>query len=609
MVFFGFFGPTDNPRDPGDLLDHGRSVAGGAEPLIARPAGEVPHFGWGNAAATDAGVTILVHGRPLVRTTGASTWLAPSDPARALLDAYRQSGDGFLEYLGGRFAVAVLDEPRRRALLAVDPMGIARVAYTQADHRVVFGCSAEAVARSPGRQVRIAAQSVFDYLMLHMVPAPGTIFAGVRKLRPGHCVVFENDTCREQRYWTARFDASDDTAYASLKQELHDSLRTAVRDCRPGSTTGAFLSGGLDSTTVAGVLSEIGPPPARTFSIGFGYPEYDELSYARIANAHFGCEGHEYVVNGNDIAAGFPLIARAYDEPFGNSSALPVYFCARFARESGVDHLLAGDGGDELFAGNSRYAEQVVFERYRKVPAVVRRALLEPALSGWPDSLGFRLLRKARSYVQKANIPLPMRLEAWNVVNVAGAAAILHPEFLAAVDQRETFDAMVRLWDSAPADNALDRMLYYDWQYTLADNDLRKVGTMSALAGVRVSYPMLHPAVVDMSMRVPPRIKMPGTRLRYFYKQAMNGYLPAEIIAKKKHGFGLPFGLWLQDSPELRDRIDGALRTLRSRHIIREDFIDRLLYLHGQEDAKYYGVFIWVLAMLEQWFEEHGVAP
>jgi asparagine synthase (glutamine-hydrolysing) len=152
-------------------------------------------------------------------------------------------------------------------------------------------------------------------------------------------------------------------------------------------------------------------------------------------------------------------------------------------------------------------------------------------------------------------------------------------------------------------------MLYYDWQLTLADNDLRKVETMSALAGVRVTYPMLHPDVVELSTRIPPQLKMPGTRLRHFYKRAMAGYLPDEIIDKKKHGFGLPFGLWLQESPALREQIHDNLSSLRSRRIVRPQFIDRLLNLHGQDDARYHGVFIWVLAMLEQWLVEHDIAP
>jgi asparagine synthase (glutamine-hydrolysing) len=168
---------------------------------------------------------------------------------------------------------------------------------------------------------------------------------------------------------------------------------------------------------------------------------------------------------------------------------------------------------------------------------------------------------------------------------------------------------MREVYREAPARSNLNRLLCYDWQFTLADNDLRKVESMCERAGVAVSYPMLHPDVVDLSLRVPPRMKMPGTALRDFYKRSMAGFLPEEIIHKRKHGFGLPFGLWLQQSPELRELVLGNLADLRARHLVRDGFLDRLLDLHGADDARYYGVFVWVLAMLEQWFKAHGVRP
>lgn len=602
MTLFGFHCIDPGWTPSGEMLRYGTASAGGS-PGTALPSA------WAADSASGAGVTVLLQGQLLLNSHDSRGWTPLADPAQSLLAAYLDTGDRCLEHVGGRFALAILDVPKRRALLAVDPMGIERLAYSARGGMLVFGTSAETVARFPGSTARVDRQSLLDYLVLHMIPAPGTIFEGVRKLRPGYCLTFENGAARETRHWNPRFESKANADFERLKAELHESLRTAVSASAPGPSSGAFLSGGLDSSTVAGVLSEVAPRPARTFTIGFGYPEYDELAYSRIANARFGCEAHEYVVTGDDIATGFPLIARAYDEPFGNSSALPVYYCAKLAREHGIDHLLAGDGGDELFAGNSRYAEQEVFERYRRVPRSLRKGLVEPVLAAWPDALSFWLVRKGRGYVEKASIPLPARLETWNLLHRLGTAEILHADFRTAVEERGTFRRMQELWDSAPAGSTLDHMLYYDWQYTLADNDIRKVETMSRLAGVRVSYPMLHPDVVEMSLRVPARLKMPGTRLRDFYKRAMRGFLPDEIIEKKKHGFGLPFGLWLQESRALREQIDGNLAALRSRHVIRPEFIDRLLHLHGQEDARYYGVFIWVLAMLEQWLQEHGVSP
>ena len=261
----------------------------------------------------------------------------------------------------------------------------------------------------------------------------------------------------------------------------------------PNSATGSFLSGGLDSSTIAGLLAERQPRQAKTFTIGFGYADYDELDYSREANRHFGCVAHEYVVTGDDIADGIPLIAKNFDEPFGNSSALPVYYCARLAREMGIQQLLAGDGGDELFAGNSRYAEQAIYERYFRVPALARALLIEPVLKHWPPWLDIRLSRRGRGYIEKARIPLPRRLEVWNLLNRLGTAEMLEDGFRAALGMHDPMQRMQELWDNLPAATCLGKMLQYDWQHTLADNDLRKVGTMTRAAGIRVSYPLLSP--------------------------------------------------------------------------------------------------------------------
>jgi asparagine synthase (glutamine-hydrolysing) len=176
---------------------------------------------------------------------------------------------------------------------------------------------------------------------------------------------------------------------------------------------------------------------------------------------------------------------------------------------------------------------------------------------------------------------------------------------LQSIDTDAPMQDMRDLWQTTPGSTLLDRMLWFDWQYTLADNDLRKVETMSELAGVRVSYPMLDDRLVALSMRIPAAMKMPRGELRGFYKQAMRGFLPEEIIHKKKHGFGLPFGLWLRDSPSLREQVNDNLASLRQRRIVQPGLIDKLLDLQSREDVSYYGVFVWVLAIFEQWLREH----
>lgn len=608
MPIFGFLGPLLSAEYIPELLRFGACFAGFPESATQTSPGPVPIACFGNDIAVTGTVAVAVTGGPFWLSDHTTT-CGRSTCAVDILSAYRESGSRFLTRLSGRYSLAIADSEARRVILAVDSMGIEPLAYAACGRGIVFSSSAEAVARSPAIRAGVSAQAVFDYLVHHIVPAPDTIFQGVHKLRAGTHLIWEDGRGRTARHWIPHFRDQSQESFDLLKSDLNASLRRAVADCEPDERTGAFLSGGLDSSTVAGVLSEIDTRPARTFTIGFGYPDYDELEYARIANRRYRCEGHEYVIRGADIAATFPEIARAYDEPFGNSSALPVYYCARTAREAGVSRLLAGDGGDELFAGNSRYAEQMVFERYKLAPQFLRERLLEPILQRLPDSLAPRFVARVRGYVDKANVPLPLRLESWNFIRQLGTAEIIDPDFMAGIDLELPWARMQELWDAAPTRSVLQRMLFYDWQYTLADNDLRKVETMSALAGVTVAYPMLHPDVVELSTRVPPRMLMPGNRLRDFYKRAMTDFLPEQIIQKKKHGFGLPFGLWLQESKPLRDLIYGNLSNLRSRRVIRPEFLDRILTLHGETDARYYGVFIWVLAMLEQWFQEHQLAP
>jgi asparagine synthase (glutamine-hydrolysing) len=219
-------------------------------------------------------------------------------------------------------------------------------------------------------------------------------------------------------------------------------------------------------------------------------------------------------------------------------------------------------------------------------------------------------LRKLRSYVDQARIPLPDRFESWNFVYREGLRRLLDREFAAAVNLEGPLALMREVWHDAPAGKLLDRMLWYDWRFTLADNDLRKVCTMCELAGVRVSYPMLHPEVVELSVRVPPAMKIKGLELRSFFKRAMADFLPKQVIEKEKHGFGLPFGVWLKTDAALGDLVYSNLSDLKSRRLVAASFIDRLIREHREGHPSYYGYVIWDLAMLEEWLKVHSaVSP
>ena len=241
--------------------------------------------------------------------------------------------------------------------------------------RSCFAATLDALAAHPGGGARtVSPQAIYDYIYFHMVPGPATMFAGTRRLPPGHCLVHREGQSVVRPYWEMRYVEDLRVPEEALAREFLGCIESAVRDAASGARCGTFLSGGTDSSTVTGFLSRISESPVDSFSIGFDAAGYDEMSYARIAAERYRTNHHEYYVTPADVAEAIPLIAAEYDQPFGNSSAVPTYFCARLARQHGVERLLGGDGGDELFGGNARYARQHVFALYERIPGVVRGA-------------------------------------------------------------------------------------------------------------------------------------------------------------------------------------------------------------------------------------------
>jgi asparagine synthase (glutamine-hydrolysing) len=329
------------------------------------------------------------------------------------------------------------------------------------------------------------------------------------------------------------------------------------------------------------------------------------MQFARIAARRFGTEHHEYYVTPDDLVRSVPQVARHYDQPFGNSSALPAYYCARMAREDGVTKLLAGDGGDELFGGNARYAIQRIFGWYDRVPAAVRGGLMEPLLERTP--LGtLPLLRKGRSYIKQARVPLPDRMQQYNLLLRLGVGEVFTPDFLAQVDTTDALRQQQAVWQQVQGASALNRMLAYDWRYTLAEADLPKVCGTTALAGVAVGFPFLDERMLEFSLRLPADYKLRGLKLRWFFKEALRGFLPDEILTKKKQGFGLPFGVWANRHSGLRQLAADSLETLAGRGIVKREFIQTLLARHLPEHPGYYGEMVWILMMLEQWLRAHA---
>lgn len=608
---FGWIGgaavEVDRVRDA-MLQARAEHSASGAIYFGVHPA--VNHSAPAQEAFREGGLSAALVGRVIWKDKALAELAGQHGNHAALARAYRQSGDQCVQHIGGHFSFAVVDAEKQITLLGVDRIGAYPLCYSVTqDGSLVFGSDADIVKAHPGVSGALSSQALYDYLYFHMVPSPGTVYRDIKKLEPAQLLRFQNHRAHLGFYWQPAFVDGGAANVADLQDTLLKTLRDSVRRCNPGDTTGAFLSGGTDSSTVSGMLAGLQPTPAKTYSIGFAQEGYDEISYARIASRHFHTEQHEYYVTPKDVAEALPKVARAYDEPFGNSSAIPTYFCAQLAQRDGTRVLLAGDGGDELFGGNARYAKQKVFHAYQHIPHWLRSSLIEPLFVGLPFAQWLPPTRKVRSYIEQARMPMPARMESYNFLQRADPRGMFNPDFFAQCDTQHPLALLRDTWTRAPSQSLLNRMLFLDWKITLADNDLRKVNRMCALSGVEVRYPMLDDELLEFSARVPPNLKLKGLKLRYFFKKSLENFLPHEIINKSKHGFGLPFGEWLKTSPELQDVVYTNLRGFRTRGLLQEQFIDNLITAHRDGHAAYYGTLIWVVAMLEQWFVQHKVGP
>ena len=251
-----------------------------------------------------------------------------------------------------------------------------------------------------------------------------------------------------------------------------------------------------------------------------------------------------------------------------------------------------------------RYAKQKVFGWYETVPGPIRRKLIEPAVT--PDfASSVPLLRKLKSYVEQARIPLPDRLETYNLLRKEGPANFLCPDWLSTVNPDNPEERQRAVWNDLSADNIIDQMIEFDWKFTLADNDLRKVRWAGDISGVSIGFPLLSDGLSDFALALKPSWKVRGFRLRWFFKEALKDFLPREIIEKKKHGFGLPFGTWACEHDGLTQLSRSTLRQLVDRRLLRSDYVNTLLDERLPRYPHYYGELVWVLMMLELWIRSH----
>lgn len=550
----------------------------------------------------------VVHGYPQWREQRFAEMARELGTARVVAEAYREIGRDILQKIGGPCSLAVIDREERTALVAIDRVGIETMCYaTPRPGALVFGSRTNAVRAHPAVSSTLSHQAVFNYMQRYVVRAPLTIFKEQSKLYRAHCVELKNGKIDVAPYWDITYQsegpADSDALARDTRLALRNGVARAIEDEDIGRV-GAYLSGGLDSSTVSGFLKEVGGR-SRTFTIGFDVPDYDETEYAQMAADRFRTEHSEIFVTPDDALNLIPKMGKVYDEPFGNASLVPSFYCAKRAQEQGVDLMLAGDGGDELFGGNMHYTEMLRIQTYERLPRLLRSAFIEPLALKVPGLDKIPPVGKARRWIEQYQVPMPDRLTEFGIVAGWTAESIFDSDWLGAIDPQGDQQFQQEAYFGAKSPAMLQRMLHLDLQVVLADNDLRKVTRMCELAGIRVRYPMLDEEVVEVSGRIPPDVMIPGLKLRHFYKQTMRDFLPSEIINKKKHGFVMPTIVWLMDDGPFRDYVMEGLSSCRKRGIFDRSFMDEVINHRSHDDAFELGSLAWDILSLELWLQGH----
>ena len=527
--------------------------------------------------------------------------------AEVILALYLREGIHFLRRLHGGFAMALWDRGRGELTIAVDQFGMKRLYYQTGAAHTTFASRASALRAGPEAPA-ISVQTVFHYLNFGFVPAPMSAFRGVTRLAPGHLLRVRGGHVTTEGYWNVEYPElrlSRSQSAATIVRLVEHGVRHALHG-RSVKEVGAFLSGGTDSSTVVGLMSRLTGERVNAFSIGFNEARYDELDYARLAAAHFGAQHHTKIVTADEALDALPRVVEAYDEPFGNDSAIGTYFCTQLARDCGVELLLAGDGGDEIFGGNERYSSDRVFALYQAVPRVVRRQLLEPLLRAVPA--GLNVIERARRYVRRANIPNPRRFFSYEFFFVEEAEQFLAPELLRSLDLDAPYALTEWHYGRVRATSELNRLLYLDLKLAIGDNDLFKVTQAGELAGVQVRFPLLDPPLVEFTGSLPASYKVRGFEKRHIFKRAFRELLPPAILAKRKHGFGVPTSTWIKSHRGFRALVRDTLfsTAASARGYFRPGALQHLLDSHDAETSPYYGTLLWRVLMLELWQLRHA---
>ena len=535
------------------------------------------------------------------------TFTSSSD-TEIILHLYEEMGVTALEQLEGMFAIALYDQKNKKLFLARDRMGKKPIYYSLVNNTLIFGSEIKALLNHSLIKKELNLSALNEYLLYEYVPTPNSIFKNIYKLEPGHFLEYDGDNLKKQKFWEINFQLSITNyqlriidAIKELDTRIDRAVQTRLVSDVP---LGIFLSGGIDSSTIAYYAQKNSHQKIKTFSIGFKEDSFDESKYARLVARHLGTEHYEKILSAEDSLNLIPRIGELMDEPLADASIVPTFLLSKFTREH-VTVALGGDGGDELFCGYDTFVAHRLAEYYEKIPRAIRQNLIEEVVKRLPTSFSnISFDFKAKKFISGFNIAKKYRHQHWlGAFDRDERKKLFQPDVWQQIEKENEFKAIDDYLVNVAQADYFNQLIYLYLRTYLMDDILVKVDRASMFNSLEVRAPFLDTAVVDFANSLPLPFKLHRLSTKYILKKLMAGKLPPSIINRKKKGFGLPIAQWIAG-----DLKSFTLEMLNENKIKKEglfdyQYISKLLNDHFNRRADNRKL-IWTLLIFQMWREK-----
>ena len=538
-------------------------------------------------------------------------FFASKTDSEVIVHLYEEEGIRCLERLNGMFAFSLWDDCQDKLFLCRDRIGIKPLVYYWDGTCLVFASEIKAILQDDCVRRELDWTALGLYLTLNYIPAPWTIFKNIRKLEPGCYLTAEKGKISIKRYWEIEPPGEvkgSGESFSDQRQQLYELVNDSVRQRLISDVPlGAFLSGGVDSSIIVGLMARNMERPVETFSIGYkDIPLYDETDYAREVAKFNGTDHHELKISSKDVLETFPTVLDNLDEPFADSSIIPTYVVSRETKRN-VTAALSGDGADELFAGYRVYQAEYWARYYNLLPEKIRNRIIKPAFALLPDSresIVLEYVRRAKKFIDGADSSLQNRVCAWREIFSEDARRlVLREEILNRMPLWTAQEIIADKLNKFDGDS-INKMLYLDVTESLPNDMLNKVDRMSMRNSLEVRVPFLDHRVVEFAFNIEGRDKLRGRKRKYILLETFKSILPPKIHSRPKWGFEIPISTWLKK--DLRFLIDEYLSEgfIKRQRIFEHGYVHELVesHLKNRTDTSWH---LWNLIVFGHWYRKY----